>query len=448
MAALAVFDVRMLAGERLGRAAVPRRGGAVKERDDVTMKGLILSGGKGTRLRPLTYTRAKQLLPLANKPVLFYAIESLLEAGIREIGIIVGDTHEEIEAAVGDGGRWRERWGADVRIAFIQQEAPLGLAHAVKTARDFIGADRFVMFLGDNLIGQSLAPLVWAFNAPDCPYTSHILLTAVENPSQFGIAELEPEMAAQSAEVPAPVSVATAGATQSQHAQPAALSVSQTVGEPTLAPVRVKRLVEKPKVPPSNLALVGIYFFDATIFTAADNIAPSARGELEITDAIQWLIDHRYDVRANLLSGYWIDTGKMEDILDANRQVLLDLPCSVDPSARISANSSLSGAVTVQPGAVIENSVIRGPAIIGERTVVRNAYIGPFTSIYHDALVEGSEVEYSIVLEHSKVMGVEGRIEESLIGRYAEVHTSPLKPRGHKLMLGDHSRVGVLGSGK
>jgi glucose-1-phosphate thymidylyltransferase len=213
-----------------------------------------------------------------------------------------------------------------------------------------------------------------------------------------------------------------------------------------LAPVRVKRLVEKPKTPPSNLALVGIYFFDETIFTAIDQIQPSARGELEITDAIQWLIDHSYDVRANLLSGYWIDTGKMEDILDANRQVLLDLPPTIDPSAHISPSSSFSGAVTVQQGAVIENSVIRGPAIIGERAVIRNSYIGPFTSIYHDACVENCEVEYSIVLEHSVVAGVDGRIQESLIGRYAEVRTADSKPRGHKLMLGDHSRVSVLRS--
>lgn len=409
------------------------------------MKGLILSGGKGTRLRPLTYTRAKQLLPLANKPVLFYAIESLLEAGIREIGIVVGDTREEIEAAAGDGSQWRARWGADVRITFIPQEAPLGLAHAVKTAQSFIGDDRFVMFLGDNLIGQSLTPLVRAFNAPDCPYTSHILLTAVENPSQFGIAELEPA----AVEVPALVVVGAVGASQGQRAPDVrAADVAEAPGDmPGLTPLRVRRLVEKPKVPPSNLALVGIYFFDATIFRAADAIKPSARGELEITDAIQWLIDRHYDVRANLLTGYWIDTGKMEDILDANRQVLLDLPHSIDPSARVSSDSSLSGAVTVQAGAVIENSVIRGPAIIGERTVIRNAYIGPFTAIYHDALVEGSEVEYSIVLEHSTIAGVEGRIEESLIGRYAEVRTSPLKPRGHKLMLGDHSRVGILANG-
>jgi glucose-1-phosphate thymidylyltransferase len=368
------------------------------------MKGLILSGGKGTRLRPLTYTRAKQLLPLANKPVLFYAIEALIAAGIHEIGIVVGDTHAEIEAAVGSAACW----GSAVSITYLHQEAPLGLAHAVKIARPFLGDERFVMFLGDNLIGESLAPLVSQFAAPDCLQHCSILLAEVPNPQQFGVAEIDP-----------------AGTETEANA------------------LRVRRLIEKPTVPPSNLALVGIYCFAPSIFRAVEHIHPSARGELEITDAIQWLVDHHYQVQARLLNGYWIDTGKMEDILDANRRVLLDIIPTVDSSARVSPNSVLAGAVTLQAGCVIENSVIRGPAIIGERTVLRNAYIGPFTSIYHDALVESSEIEYSILLEHSRVTHVSGRIEESLIGRYAEVHTSSLKPRGHKLMLGDHSRVGI-----
>ncbi|HKV86035.1 MAG TPA: sugar phosphate nucleotidyltransferase, partial [Ktedonobacterales bacterium] len=258
------------------------------------MKGLILSGGKGTRLRPLTYTRAKQLLPLANKPVLFYAIEALIEAGVGEIGIVVGDTHEEIRAAVGDGSRW----GAEVRIAYIQQEEPLGLAHAVLTARDFLGDDRFIMYLGDNLIGEALQPIVRAFGAPDCAYHCRILLTRVENPSEFGVAELEPAAA-----------VAVNGKRNGK-------------GGPVGAEPRVRRLIEKPKHPPSNLALVGVYCFDHHILEAAERIEPSARGELEITDAIQWLIDQRHAVRATVLDSYWIDTGKMEDILDANRQVL------------------------------------------------------------------------------------------------------------------------------
>ncbi len=371
------------------------------------MKGLILSGGKGTRLRPLTYTRAKQLIPLANKPVLFYAIEALIAAGIHDIGIVVGDTHAEIELAVGSG----ESWGPDVCITYIYQDAPLGLAHAVKMAQPFLGGERFMMFLGDNLVGESLAPLVSRFAAKDCPYQCSILLAEVPNPQQFGVAEIEP----------------------------------LAVQDNPLA-MRVRRLVEKPKIPPSNLALVGIYCFDPCIFQAVDSIKPSARGELEITDAIQWLIDHNHDVHAQLLQGYWIDTGKMEDILDANRQVLLGISSTIDPTAEVSSTSALSGAVTLQAGCVIENSVVRGPAIIGERAIIRNAYIGPFTSIYHDAVIESSEVEYSILLEHSKVIHVHGRIQESLIGRYSEVVTSSIKPQGHKLMLGDHSRVGIMSS--
>lgn len=399
------------------------------------MKGLILSGGKGTRLRPLTYTRAKQLLPLANKPVLFYAIESLIEAGIHEIGIIVGDTFAEIEAVVREA---QSGWGNDVQITFIHQDAPLGLAHAVKTAQPFLGDDRFVMFLGDNLIGESLSERVHDFSAPGCPYTCHILLTEVEDPSQFGIAELEPE--------PASVAVAEVAALDGAGAVGEVMAVvSEPVGGAT-QPLRVRRLIEKPAQPPSNLALVGVYFFDPTIFTAADAIKPSARGELEITDAIQWLINQGHDVRAQRLTGYWIDTGKMEDILDANRQVLLTMTTAIAPTARVSENSSLTGMVIVEDGAVIENSVIRGPAIIGARTAVRNAYVGPFTSIYHDAVIETCEIEFSIVLEHSVISDVRGRIEESLIGRHAEVHTSTRKPRGHKLMLGDHSRVGILPS--
>ncbi len=380
------------------------------------MKGLILSGGKGTRLRPLTYTRAKQLLPLANKPVLFYAIEAILNTGIREIGIVVGDTHEEIRAAVGDGSRW----GDDVRIEFIQQSAPLGLAHAVLTAREFIGDDRFILFLGDNLIGERLNPLIDSFAAEDCPYHCRILLTPVENPREFGVAELEP--------------LSTDAAI-----------IIESDGAPSEQPERrVRRLIEKPKDPPSDLALVGVYCFDHHIFEAAESIRPSARGELEITDAIQWLIDQGYDVRPHLLRSYWIDTGKMEDILDANRQALKGLAPSIDPTATIADDVTLQGDVTVQAGATIRNSTVRGPAIIGERAVIENAYVGPFSSIYHDAQILNSEVEYCIVLEHSRIVGVPGRIEASLIGRYVEVAASHVKPHAHKLMLGDYSKVGLL----
>ena len=367
------------------------------------MKGLILSGGKGTRLRPLTYTRAKQLLPLANKPVLFYAIEALVASGVRDIGIIVGDTHEEIRAEVGDGSRW----GEDVHIQFIQQSAPLGLAHAVLTARDFLGDDRFIMFLGDNLIGEQLVPIVDAFAAPGCQDHCRILLTQVENPREFGVAVLD-----------------------------------QTVHGDASEP-RVQRLIEKPANPPSNLALVGVYCFDHHILQAAESIQPSARGELEITDAIQWLIDNGYVVRPHLLRGYWIDTGKMEDILAANAQVLTELHRNIDPTANISADSVLHGAVTIQAGAQVINSVIRGPAIIGEHARIENAFVGPFSSIDHHVVIENSEVEYCIVLEHSTIRNVSGRIEASLIGRFAEVAASTARPVGHKLMLGDYSKVGL-----
>ena len=376
------------------------------------MKGLILSGGKGTRLRPLTYTRAKQLLPLANKPVLFYAIEALVASGIRDLGIVVGDTHAEIRATVGDGSRW----GADVHIQYIQQEAPLGLAHAVLTAREFLGNDRFIMFLGDNLIGESLNPIVRAFDDPSCSYHCRILLTPVENPSDFGVAELD--------------ALPTQGSDNDSPLPDKAL--------------QVRRLVEKPVRPLSNLALVGVYCFDSHIFEAAESIDPSARGELEITDAIQWLIDAGYDVRPHLLEGYWIDTGKMEDILAANRQVLATIGHSVDKTAEVDASSRIQGSVTIQAGARILNSVIRGPAIIGERTRIENAYVGPFSSIYHDATIEGSEVEYCIVLENSRIYNVPTRIEASLVGRNVEVYAETQRPRAHKLMLGDYSKVGLM----
>lgn len=367
------------------------------------MKGLILSGGKGTRLRPLTYTRAKQLLPLANKPVLFFAIEALLDAGVSDIGIIVGDTHAEIRAAVGDGSQW----GPEAHITFIQQDAPLGLAHAVLTAREFLGDEKFIMFLGDNLIGEPLGPLVSAFAAPDCDYHCRILLRPVENPSDFGVAELAEEWDGNGSEP------------------------------------HVRRLIEKPKDPPSNLAMVGVYCFDRHIHTAASSIQPSARGELEITDAIQWLIENGYAVRPHLLDGYWIDTGKMEDILAANRQVLSGIRRAIAPSATISADSVVQGEVEIAADAQIVNSVVRGPAVIGERTVIKNAYVGPFSSIYHDVTIESSEVEYCIVLEHGHIAHAPGRIEASLIGRFAEVYAEPKRPRGHKLMLGDYSRVGL-----
>ncbi len=355
------------------------------------MKGLILSGGKGTRLYPLTYTRAKQLIPVANKPILFRVIESIRDAGITDIGIVVGDTGEEIRTTVGRGGRW----GA--QITYIVQEQPLGLAHAVKVSRDFLGDDPFVMFLGDNVIQGGISELVSQFQRS--AWNAQIVLTRVEHPEQYGVAELNGEG-------------------------------------------RVVRLIEKPKEPPSDLALVGIYMFDHHIHQATDEIQPSWRGELEITDAIQWLVSHGYQVFPYVHRGWWIDTGKPGDMLEANSMVLEELVPVIE--GYVDRDSEVDCRVTVEKGAEIINSVIRGPTIIGERTRIVNSYIGPFTSIYHDVRVEGSEIERSIVLENSTIRDIPVRIQDSLIGRDVTLNRSPIKPKAIKLNLGDYSQVGLL----
>jgi glucose-1-phosphate thymidylyltransferase len=353
------------------------------------MKGLILSGGRGTRLRPITYTSAKQLVPVANKPILFYGIEALAASGIREIGIVVGDTHQEIRDAVGDGRRW------GVTVTYIQQEAPLGLAHAVLTAEHFLGGDTFCMYLGDNLILEPLAPLVERFRTakPNC----QILLARVPDPTQFGVAEL--------------------------------------------SGVKVKRLVEKPKAPPSDLALVGVYMFDANILRAAKAITPSARGELEITDAIQWLIDSGHTVRPHVIEGWWKDTGKLEDMLEANRLILDTLERRIEGS--IDGESRIEGKVVIETGAVVERSVIRGPAIIGARAKIVHAYVGPFTSIMNDVVIQDTEVEHSIVLEGSCLRDLANRVIDSLIGRNVQIYRVPVKPSAYRFMLGDNSEVGI-----
>jgi len=354
------------------------------------MKGLILSGGKGTRLRPITYTSAKQLVPVANRPVLFRVLDAMVEAGITDIGIVVGDTAPVIEAAVGDGSAW----GA--KVTYVHQEAPLGLAHAVKIAEDFLVDDRFVMFLGDNVIEGGITSLVKQFTASG--WNAQIVLKQVENPQQFGVAELRDG--------------------------------------------RVVRLVEKPKHPPSDLALVGIYMFDHHVFEAVKAIKPSWRGELEITDAIQYLIEKGYQVYPYVHQGWWIDTGKMEDMLEANRLVLGTNESRVE--GLVDADSKVNGKVVIEKDAEIINSTVRGPAIIGERTRVVNAYIGPYTSIYHDCLIADCEIEHSIIMEHCKIADIHYRIEDSLIGRSVEIVRSPAKPRAYKMVLGDHSKVGIL----
>jgi len=353
------------------------------------MKGLILSGGKGTRLRPLTYTSAKQLVPVANKPVLFYGIEALVAAGITDIGIVVGDTHAEIRAAVGDGSKF----GA--RISYIEQDAPRGLAHAVLISEGFIGSDPFVMYLGDNLLNRGIVEFVEQF-VKEKP-AAQILLTPVPDPQMFGVAELNDG--------------------------------------------KVVRLVEKPKEPKSNLALVGVYMFGPEIFTSAKRIKPSFRNELEITDAIQDLIDRGLQVNPHLVDGWWKDTGKLEDMLEANRLILETLTPRVDGT--VDAASRIDGTVVIDAGAIVENSVIRGPAFIGPGARIRNAYIGPFTSIGKDVEIHHSEFEHSIVLEGSLIHDLDVRVADSLIGRGVKIHRLPLKPSAHRFMLGDNSEVWI-----
>lgn len=353
------------------------------------MKGLILSGGKGTRLRPLTYTSAKQLVPVANKPVLFYGIEAIAGAGIRDIGIVVGETQAEIRAAVGDGSRW------NVRVQYIEQDAPRGLAHAVKISQSFIGTDPFVMYLGDNLLNKGITHFVDQF-AREKP-AAQILLARVPDPQMFGVAELRNG--------------------------------------------NVVRLVEKPKEPIGDLALVGVYMFGSEIFDSVNQIAPSSRNELEITDAIQNLIDRGLTVRPHIVEGWWKDTGKLEDILEANRLILDTLERRIE--GKVDDGSRVEGKVVIEDGAMVERSVIRGPAIIGRGARIVHAYIGPFTSIMNDVEIRDSEVEHSIVLEGASLSDLANRVIDSLIGKNVRIYRIPLKPSAYRFMLGDNSEVGI-----
>jgi len=361
------------------------------------MKGLILAGGAGTRLRPITHSCAKQLVPIANKPILFYGLEDLAAAGITDVAIVVGDTADEIRSAVGDGSRF----GVDV--TYVAQEAPLGIAHCVVIARGFLGDDDFVMYLGDNMLQQGLTGFVQRFEAErhlTPPFggdgrtpSAQILLAHVDDPRQFGVAAIDES------------------------------------GE-------VLRLVEKPEVPPSDLALVGVYLFDSKIHDAVRAISPSARDELEITDAIQWLLDHGHRVRHEVLEGWWIDTGKKDPLLRCNRLILETMERRVD--GKIDEHSRADGRVVVEEDAVLVNSIIRGPAIIGHRTRLVDTYVGPFTSIAADCELVDCEIEHSVVLEQCRIAGVH-RIQDSLLGREVEVVRSGLRPGATRLMLGDHS---------
>jgi glucose-1-phosphate thymidylyltransferase len=358
------------------------------------MKALILAGGAGTRLRPITHTRAKQLVPVANTPILFYGLEAIVAAGITEVGVIVGDAADEIREAVGDGSQF----GA--KVTYLPQEAPLGLAHCVLIARDFLGDDDFVMYLGDNLLEQDLGAFVAAFEAAResaQPPAAQILLKQVPDPHQFGVATLDGDR-------------------------------------------HVVRLDEKPEQPASDLALVGVYLFDTTIHDAVRAIAPSDRGELEITDAIQWLIDHGHRVRTELLSGWWIDTGKLTPLLEANRLLLERIEPHVDGA--VDAASSVEGRVVIEEGAEIVNSKVRGPAAIGRGTRVVDSFIGPFSAIGTGCEIVSSEIEHSVVMDDSKILHIP-RLEDSLIGREALVTRTNRRPRSLRLMVGDHCQIDV-----
>ncbi len=354
------------------------------------LKGLILSGGKGTRLRPITHTSAKQLVPVANKPVLFYGIEAMAAAGITEVGIIIApETGSEIREAAGDGSRF------GVQITYIEQDAPLGLAHAVLTAEPFLGNSAFVMYLGDNLLQGGIQDLVTAFRSgtPD----ALILLTEVPDPENFGVAELQD------------------GA--------------------------VVRLVEKPPEPRTDLALVGVYMFTPSVHDAARAIRPSGRGELEITDAIQHLVDAGLRVEPHIVRGWWKDTGRLDDMLAANRLVLETIDHRVEGEL---IDSKVDGRVVIEPGARLERSAVRGPAVIGADARLSDCYVGPYTAIGDGCVIENAEVEHSILLAGSSVRDLAGRMESSLLGRNVHIGRDHNQPRAYRFLVGDNSEIGIL----
>jgi glucose-1-phosphate thymidylyltransferase len=354
------------------------------------LKGLILSGGKGTRLRPITHTSAKQLVPVANRPVLFYGIQAMADAGIEEVGIIIApETGDEIRTVVGDGSQF------GLAITYILQDEPAGLAHAVLTAEEFLGDAPFVMYLGDNLLQGGIRELVAAFQhtGPD----ALILLTPVPDPEHYGVAEL--------------------------------------------ADGRVVRLAEKPPEPKTDLALVGVYMFTAGIHDAARAISPSPRGELEITDAIQHLVDTGRRVEPHIVQGWWKDTGRLDDMLEANRLVLDTMQARVEGEL---VESQVDGRVVVEAGARLERATVRGPAVIGAGARLTDCYVGPYTAIGEDCVIERAEVEHSILLAGSSVRHLDGRMESSLLGRNVHIARGVRQPRAYRFMVGDNSEIGIL----
>jgi glucose-1-phosphate thymidylyltransferase len=354
------------------------------------LKGLVLSGGKGTRLRPITHTSAKQLVPVANKPVLFYGFEAMADAGIEEVGVIIApETGGEIREAAGDGSRF------GLRLTYIEQEEPLGLAHAVLTAEEFLGQSPFVMYLGDNLLRDGIVELVETFRReqPD----ALILLTPVPDPEHYGVAELSDG--------------------------------------------RVARLVEKPKEPSTDLALVGVYMFTPAIFEAARAIEPSWRDELEITDAIQQLVDRGLRVDPHIVHGWWKDTGQVQDMLEANQLILDDLEERVEGELE---DSRVEGRVVVEAGARLVRATVRGPAIIGRGSVITDAYIGPYTAVGDDVQIDHAELEHSIVLSGSRIRDLEFRIEASLIGKNVRIGRGPALPKAYRFVVGDNAEIQIL----
>jgi glucose-1-phosphate thymidylyltransferase len=353
------------------------------------MRAIAVCGGKATRLRPLTHTSAKQLLPVANKPMVFYVLEDIAQAGITEVAVIVAPHSEaDIRAAVGDGSAF----GLDV--TYLRQDEPLGIAHTVLVAEEYLRDEPFLMYLGDNLLGGGVKPYVEDFER-ESPAAS-ILLVRVPDPRQFGVAVLQGD--------------------------------------------RVVRLVEKPKDPPSDLALAGVYMFGGEIFESVKSIAPSWRNELEITDAIQHLLDRGLDVRANIHDGFWLDTGKKDDLLEANGVVLGTLERRID--GEVDEESKIEGRVVIEAGAKIVRSHIRGPAVVGRGTRIVDSYVGPLTSVGEDCLIDSSELEHSILLAEAQLIGVP-RVRDSLLGVRAKVERDNSIPLAHRFMIGDDSSVGV-----
>ena len=350
------------------------------------MKALILSGGSGTRLRPLTYSQQKQLIPVANKPVLFYAIEDVIEAGAKDIGIILGPNKDQVIDMVNS-----RNW--DARIEFIYQGVPKGLAHTILVAEEFLDDD-FVMYLGDNILRDGIVRHEERFRKLESD--ASVLLTEVEDPQRFGVADLNQDGS-------------------------------------------IKRLVEKPKVPPSNYALVGVYFFKPVIIDACKAIKPSWRDELEITDAIQWLIEHGYKVDASFVEGWWKDTGKPEDIFEANRLILDDITTRNEGQIE---NSRVMGRVIIEKDAKVERSVIKGPCIIGNRSIISDSYIGPYTSVGDGCRICGTEIEDSIIMDESRIVNA-GKVVESLIGRNVRIRECVALPKGNRLIVGDNSDISL-----